>query len=73
VTTGVGPGEAVTLGTCLRPDEAALVRDRARRADRSVSAELRRALRDYLQNGDGPSPEAAAEKTPFEAALDGSG
>lgn len=44
-------GEAVTLGTCLRPEEAALVRARAAAADRTISAEIRRALRTYLEGG----------------------
>jgi hypothetical protein len=53
VTTEVQPaaGDAVTLGTCLRPDEAALIRSRAAAADRTVSAEIRRALRGYLKTG----------------------
>jgi hypothetical protein len=49
-------GEAVTLGTCLRPDEAALVRARAAAADRTISAEIRRALRTYLEDGDPAEP-----------------
>jgi plasmid stability protein len=38
----------VTVATWLRPDEAALLRARADAADRSVAAEIRRALRDHL-------------------------
>ena len=44
------PGAGVTISTYLRPAEAAILRDRAAAADRSVAAEIRRALREYLED-----------------------
>lgn len=43
-------GEVVT--TWLPPEQAALIRERAAAADRSVAAEIRRALRGYLNDDD---------------------
>lgn len=50
-------GERETLSTWLDAHDAALVRARARAADRTTSAEIRQALRGYLGHGD---DEAAA-------------
>lgn len=43
-------GSGVTLATYLSPADAATLRARAEAADRSIAAEIRRALRGYLQN-----------------------
>ena len=45
----------VTVSTYLAPDEAELLRARAGRSERSIAAELRLALRDYLKNDDDPA------------------
>ncbi len=55
---------SVTLSTYLEPEEAELVRARARAGDRSVAAELRRLLRPYLQNDARPADEPGAVTTP---------
>jgi hypothetical protein len=39
----------VIVSTYLLPAEAAIVRERAQAADRSVAAEVRRALKPYLE------------------------
>jgi plasmid stability protein len=54
---------------------AAAIRHKAEAHDRTVSGEIRRAVRLYVENenGDGLSPEAAAEKSPVEVASDNSG
>lgn len=49
-----GPG--VVISTVLPPTEAEVVRARAEEADRTVAAELRRALRAYLASEDHPTP-----------------
>jgi hypothetical protein len=45
----------VTVSTYLAPAEAALLRARAGRSERSIAAELRLALRDYLKNDEDPA------------------
>jgi plasmid stability protein len=40
----------VTISTYLPPADAAILRDRAAAADRSIAAEIRRALRGYLKD-----------------------
>jgi plasmid stability protein len=65
----------VTLGTCLTTDEADLVRARAAAADRTVSAEIRRALRGYLgydENG-APAGGAALQTSAIGGPNDGRG
>lgn len=44
------PREAVVLATYLPPAEADAIRQRAAAGDRSVAAELRRAVRGYLND-----------------------
>lgn len=51
------------IAASVDPDVAAALRRRAAAGDRTVSAEIRRALRSHLKNGDGPSPEAAAQSS----------
>ncbi|MEX1142327.1 MAG: hypothetical protein WEB79_08490 [Thermoleophilaceae bacterium] len=40
---------AATLATCLRPDEAAALRKLAADSDRTIAAEIRRAVRAHLE------------------------
>ena len=66
------PTRSVTLSTYLEPDEAEIVRARARAADRSVAAELRRLLRPYLLNDLDPGGEPGPrENSPVVRRYDG--
>ena len=56
----------VILSTYLDPDEANLLRANARSADRSVAAEIRRLVRDYLQNDERRPHQSAAVQGPVE-------
>lgn len=57
------PTRSVTLSTYVEPDEAEVVRARARAGDRSVAAEIRRLLRPYLQNDNDRATNAAEVTT----------
>lgn len=51
------------LSTVLDPAEASQVRTRAAAGDRSVAAEIRRALRGYFQNDERPEANRASVTT----------
>lgn len=54
--TAAARGQGSVLSTYLAPPDAAAVRARARAADRTVAAEIRRAVRAYLSTEDERRP-----------------
>lgn len=65
------PRALITVSAHLPADDAHLLDDlraRARAADRSVSAEVRRALRDYLNDNGVPPQDAEVKTEPLEPA-----
>jgi hypothetical protein len=59
----------VVVSTYVPPEVAAAIRARARAADRSVSAELRRAIRDLYANDEGPADGPSLRKAAHGSAL----
>lgn len=59
--TSTGP-RGIVVSTYVDPDEAARIRAVAEAADRTVAAELRRALRRYLLQQEGAPTEEAERR-----------
>lgn len=55
--------DAVVISTWLPLDDATEIRARAAAADRSIAAEVRRALRSYLNDNGASAKGAAAEES----------